>query len=157
MSDSSAWIRRIHHVAVVTSNLEAAIVHYVNALKCEPGPIRTIDRPGARFRTAMLPVCQGADTFVQLIEPSEGPGTGELERNGEGALLEIGFEVGDIAEAGRQLQDAGTHLRDVAGENIETEYLTSSFGNRYAFLHPNDMRGTRIELVQVMSTGPESS
>ena len=133
--------RGIHHVAILTRDIEAAIAHYVSVLHFVPGPIRSVERPGARFRTAMLPVSPGADAYVQLIEPSEGPGVAELAHGGEGALLEVGFQVEDMEEVSRQLGAAGRPAVDITGEELTTNYLTSSFGNRYVFFRREDMRG----------------
>ena len=99
----------------------------------------------------MLAVHPGADSYVQIVEPSEGPGCDELERGGEGAVLEVGFEVGDIEQAVHRLRGLGIDPVDVSGNQISVSYLTSSFGNRYVFFRPIDMSGTRTELIQVMS------
>ena len=66
-------IRQIHHVAILTNDIDAAINHYVDLIGCEKaGPI-DVEKPGLRWRSVLLPIGNGT-TALQLIQPLEGPG-----------------------------------------------------------------------------------
>jgi len=140
-------ISQIHHVAILTSDIDKAIEHYADLLGCERKEPATVEKPGVHWRTVMLPLGDGT-TALQLIEPHEGPGVAELEKGGEGALFEIGFRCDDIEAFNGHLAARETSPGDLREEPLDEPYLTSAFGNRY-FIVPRDRsRGTRLEFVQ---------
>lgn len=144
-------ITNLHHVAILTSNIEDAIQFYTNLLGCQSPRIAEVDRPGVKLKSAMLPIGPTGDTYLQLIEPSEGPGVAELERGGEGTLFEVGFQVDDIADLHDQMDAREIRPQDLAGDSIEDKFIESKFGNRYFFLPKDKTRGTRLEFVQVIN------
>ena len=144
-------ITNLHHVAILTSNMEDAIEYYTNLLGGQMPRIAEVDRPGVKLKSAMLPIGPSGETYLQLIEPSEGPGVAELERGGEGTLFEVGFQVEDIEAYHDQMDARGIKPLDLAGDSIEDKYIESKFGNRYFFLPKNYTRGTRLEFVQVIN------
>ena len=144
-------ITNLHHVAILTSNIEDAIQFYTNLLGCQSPRIAEVDRPGVKLKSAMLPIGPTGDTYLQLIEPSEGPGMAELERGGEGTLFEVGFQVDDIADLHGQMDAREIRPQDLAGDSIEDKFIESKFGNRYFFLPKDKTRGTRLEFVQVIN------
>lgn len=144
-------ITNLHHVAILTSNIEEAIQFYTNLLGCQSPRIAEVDRPGVKLKSAMLPIGPTGDTYLQLIEPSEGPGVAELERGGEGTLFEVGFQVDDLADLHGQMDAREIRPQDLAGDSIEDKFIESKFGNRYFFLPKDKTRGTRLEFVQVIN------
>lgn len=144
-------ITNLHHVAILTSNIEDAIQFYTNLLGCQSPRIAEVDRPGVKLKSAMLPIGPTGDTYLQLIEPSEGPGVAELERGGEGTLFEVGIQVDDIADLHDQMDAREIRPQDLAGDSIEDKFIESNFGNRYFFLPKDKTRGTRLEFVQVIN------
>lgn len=144
-------ITNLHHVAILTSNIEEAIQFYTNLLGCQSPRIAEVDRPGVKLKSAMLPIGPTGDTYLQLIEPSEGPGVAELERGGEGTLFEVGFQVDDIADLHGQMDAREIRPQDLAGDSIDDKFIESKFGNRYFFLPKDKTRGTRLEFVQVIN------
>ena len=144
-------ITNLHHVAILTSNIEEAIQFYANLLGCQSPRIAEVDRPGVKLKSAMLPIGPTGDTYLQLIEPSEGPGVPELERGGEGTLFEVGFQVDDLADLHGQMDAREIRPQDLAGDSIEDKFIESKFGNRYFFLPKDKTRGTRLEFVQVIN------
>lgn len=144
-------ITNLHHVAILTSNIEDAIQFYTNLLGCQSPRIAEVDRPGVKLKSAMLPIGPTGDTYLQLIEPSEGPGVAELERGGEGTLFEVGFQVDDLADLHDQMDVREIRPQDLAGDSIEDKFIESKFGNRYFFLPKDKTRGTRLEFVQVIN------
>lgn len=144
-------ITNLHHVAILTSNMEDAIEYYTNLLGGQMPRIAEVDRPGVKLKSAMLPIGPSGETYLQLIEPSEGPGVAELERGGEGTLFEVGFQVDDIEAFNDQLDARNIRPQGLAEESIKDKYIESKFGNRYFFLPKDKTRGTRLEFVQVIN------
>lgn len=142
-------IKRIHHVGILTRDIEAAVESYAGLLDNRPAKIVDVARTGVRLRSAMIPVGVASGTYVQLIQPLEGPGVGELEEEGDGALYEVAFEVHDIARANRAARRGGERPTDIAGIEFEGPFLTASSGNRYFYLQPSNTRTTRLELIEV--------
>ena len=140
-------IRRLHHVGIVTSNIEQAVHHYVESFGCPPPKIVTIDKPGVKLRSAMISI--GAGTHLQLIEPAIGLGAEELGSRGEGAIIELAFEVDDIESFSRKKRAEGATLMDLLGKPIDADYLVASSGNRYVYLSKDENLGTSIELIEV--------
>jgi catechol 2,3-dioxygenase-like lactoylglutathione lyase family enzyme len=140
-------IRRLHHVGIVTSNIDNAVQHYVKDFGCPAPKIASVERPGVKLRTAMLSL--GSGTHLQLIEPSIGLGVAELQSRGEGAIIEMAFEVDDIESFAREKRAAGATLTDLLGNPIEADYLVAASGNRYVYLAKDDNLGTSIELIEV--------
>ncbi len=140
-------IKRLHHVAILTSDIDQAIRHYVDLLGCTEKEPATVEKPGVRWRTVLLPIGDG-DTCIQLIEPHEGPGVEELQRGGEGTLFEIGFRCEDIDGFHDHLVDRDIQPGDLREQALSERSLTSKFGNRYFIVPREKSRGTRLEVVQ---------
>jgi methylmalonyl-CoA/ethylmalonyl-CoA epimerase len=89
---------------------------------------------------AMIPV---GGSYVQLLQPL-GPDTPVgrfLEKKGEG-LHHIAFMVVSI-------EIALDHMRDQGARLIDEEARPGGRGARIAFVHPADLGGTLIELVEL--------
>lgn len=143
-------ITGIQHVAILTHDIEQAIDRFCDLIGCERKDPAQVDKPGVRLRTVMLPLNPGSKTFLQLIEPQEGPGVEELRKGGEGAIFEIGFETDDIEQFNEHLGQRDITPTDLAGGALPGKFITSKFGNRYFIVQPDDTEGTRLEFVQVM-------
>ena len=144
-------ITNLHHVAILTSNIDEAIEYYTNLLGGQTPRIAEVDRPGIKLKSVMLPIGPSGETYLQLIEPSEGPGVAELERGGEGTLFEVGFQVDDIEAFHDQMDARNIRPQGIAGDSIKSKYVESKFGSRYFFLPKEKTRGTRSEFVQVIN------
>ena len=143
-------ITNLHHCCILTSNMSDAIEYYAELLGCEAPRVAHVDRPGVRLKSAMLPLGPAGETYLQILEPSEGPGAEALARGGEGTIREIGFQVDDIEELHDRLVAKGIKPVDLEGRPISGKYIVSKYGNRYFLLPPDKTRGTQIEVVQVM-------
>lgn len=143
-------ISQIHHVAILTRDIEKAIQHYVDLLGCEEKEPATVEKPGLHWRTVLLPLGNGT-TALQLIEPLEGPGVDELARGGEGALFEIGFRCEDIEGFHSHLQQRDIPASDLREMPLEEPHLVSKFGNKYFVVPREKSRGTRLECVEFSS------
>jgi hypothetical protein len=146
-------ITRVHHVGILTSDIVAGVESFAQLLRNRPTRIVDVARPAVKLRSAMIPVGEDSGTYVQLIQPQEGPGVGDLADRGDGVLYEVGFEVEDIEAASAAAREAGEVPSDLAGNPIDGDYLTASSGNRYFYLQPTKARGTRMEFLQVMAHG----
>ena len=140
-------ISALHHVAILTADIEAAIDHYVDLIDCERKEPATVEKPGLHWRTVLLSIGDGR-TALQLIEPHEGPGVEELQRGGEGALFEIGFRCENIEAFGDHLAQRDIPASDLLEKPLQERYLTSTFGNKYYITPREKSRGTRLEIVQ---------
>ncbi len=128
-------MKRIDHVAVVVSDLEAALAFYRDALHLEVMSIQRLPEQGVR--AAFL---SAGESTIELLEPVD-PETGVarfLEKHGEG-VHHICFEVENIAAAIRQLQAGGAEITGEIGEGAH---------GKVAFVHPRSAHGVLIELQQ---------
>ncbi|MFP5298010.1 MAG: methylmalonyl-CoA epimerase [Actinomycetota bacterium] len=130
-------LRKVEHIALAVSDLEAAIEHYSKIWGVEVSHRERVEDQGVE--EAMLPV---GDTFLQLLGPT-GPDTtvGKfIERRGEG-LHHIAFEVDDLEGALAELKDKGVPLIDEAPRK-------GGRGHMVAFVHPKGNHGLLVELIQ---------
>jgi methylmalonyl-CoA/ethylmalonyl-CoA epimerase len=132
------FVYNIDHVAIAVHELDAALAEYERKYKVTPISVETV--PDQGVREAMIAI---GGSHIQLLEPM-GPDSAVgrfLERNGEG-VHHIAFAVVDIDEALKHLASEGARL-------IDTEPRIGGGGHRVAFVHPADLAGTLIELVEV--------
>ncbi len=128
----------LDHVAVAVADLDAAIAGYADRYRVEPLYREVVEAQGVE--EAMIPV---GGSFVQLLQPL-GPDTpvGKfLERNGEG-MHHIAFTVTDI-------DAALDHLGQREARLIDHHPRLGGRGARIAFVHPKDLAGTLVELVEL--------
>ena len=129
-------VGRVHHVAVVVREMDAALGFYRNILGLAPGPVVPI--PGDGVRIAFLPV---GETRIELVQPTDAT-TGVarfLATRGEG-FHHVCFEVADIAATLTRLAVDGVEL-------IETAPRPGAEGP-VAFLHPRSCHGVLVELIE---------
>jgi catechol 2,3-dioxygenase-like lactoylglutathione lyase family enzyme len=143
-------ISGLHHVAILTADFDAAVDHFAALLGVETPRLVSVDREGVKLRSAMLPIGKTGTTFLQIIQPIEGPGVEELKRGGEGTLFEVGFQVDDIEKFNEGLRRQEAAPVDIIGRPIAANFIPSKYGNRYSFVPASKTRGTRVEIVQVM-------
>lgn len=128
----------LDHVAIAVHDLDAAIDGYRDRYDVEPMYRETVESQGVE--EAMIPV---GGSFVQLLEPldPETPVGRFLSKNGEG-LHHVAYSVVSIEAAIGHLEKAGARL-------IDSEPRVGGRGARIAFVHPGDLAGTLIELVEL--------
>lgn len=130
-------LRKVEHIALAVSDLEAAIEHYSKIWGVDVEHRERVEDQGVE--EAMLPA---GDTYLQLLGPT-GPDTtvGKfIERRGEG-LHHIAFEVDDLEAALAELKDKGVPLIDEAPRK-------GGRGHMVAFVHPKGNHGLLVELIQ---------
>ncbi len=128
----------LDHVAIAVWNLDAAIAGYRDRYGVEPLWREVVEAQGVE--EAMLPV---GGSFVQLLQPltPDSPVGRFLERRGEG-LHHVAFAVVDI-------EAALDHLRAEGARLIDEVPRIGGRGARIAFVHPADLAGTLVELVEL--------
>lgn len=130
---------RLHHVAVVVADLDAAVSAYRGLGFTAPD---CFEVPAQQVRVATFRAGPG---YVELIQPTdlEGPIARFMRKRGEG-MHHVAYQVPDIEQALAALGAAGIRLID------ETPRL-GAHNWRIAFVHPEACAGVLTELVEVPS------
>jgi methylmalonyl-CoA/ethylmalonyl-CoA epimerase len=127
----------LDHVGIAVNNLDHALDEYRAKYGISPLYRETVSSQGVE--EAMIPL---GGSFIQLLQPL-GPDTPVgrfLDRKGEG-VHHLAYAVADINAALNHLKDQGARL-------IDTEARPGGGGASIAFVHPRDLAGTLIELVE---------
>ena len=128
----------LDHVAIAVADLDAALAGYRERYRVEPIYREKVESQGVE--EAMIPV---GGSFIQLVEPlgPETPVGRFLSNKGEG-LHHVAYAVVSI-------EDALAHLAETGARLIDTEPRIGGRGARIAFVHPADLGGTLIELLEL--------
>ena len=131
----------LDHVAIAVEDLDAAIDGYRSRYGVNPLYRERVESQGVE--EAMIPV---GGSFVQLLQPlgDDTPVGRFLQRNGEG-LHHVAYAVPNIEAALAHLASEGARL-------IDEEPRIGGRGARIAFVHPSDLAGTLVELVELSET-----
>jgi methylmalonyl-CoA/ethylmalonyl-CoA epimerase len=131
-------ILNLDHVAIAVADLDAAIDGYRSRYRIEPLYREMVEPQGVE--EAMIPI---GGSFVQLLQPlgPETPVGKFLSKNGEG-LHHVAYAVASIDVALAHLAAEGARL-------VDTEPRVGGRGARIAFVHPADLGGTLVELVEL--------
>ncbi|ESR25128.1 methylmalonyl-CoA epimerase [Lutibaculum baratangense] len=132
-------IGRLNHVAIAVKDIAAASAVYRETLGARvSAPVKQAEH-GVTTVFIELP-----NTKIELLEPlgQDSPIARFLERNPDGGIHHICYEVEDIAAARRTLVSAGAR---VLGDG---EPKVGAHGKPVLFLHPKDFCGTLVELEQ---------
>jgi methylmalonyl-CoA/ethylmalonyl-CoA epimerase len=132
-------IGRLNHVAIAVRDLESAARVYRGTLGATVSAAVPLPEHGVTTVFITLP-----NTKIELIAPLgvNSPIEKYLERNPDGGMHHVCFEVDDITAAREQLKVAGAR---VLGDG---EPKIGAHGKLVIFLHPKDFSGTLIELEQ---------
>ena len=130
---------RLNHVAVAVPNLDKAAEVYREVLGARVSEPTAQPEHGVTVVFVELP-----NTKVELLEPL---GTGSpiarfLERNPDGGIHHLCYEVEDIRAARDRLTKEGAR---VLGDG---EPRIGAHGKPVLFLHPKDFCGTLVELEE---------
>ena len=127
---------RVHHVAVVVRDLEAALGFYRDLLALELELVLPIETD--RVNIAFLGV---GESKIELVQPTD-DSTGVarfLATRGEG-FHHVCLEVGDVDAELSRLAAAGVEL-------IDTQARRGAEGP-VAFIHPRSCHGVLVELIE---------
>ena len=133
-------IGRLNHVAIAVSNLASAVKLYRETLGAEVSEPLPQPAHGVTVVFIELP-----NNKIELFEPlgEASPIAKFLERNPDGGIHHICYEVDDLLAACERLKASGAR---VLGDG---EPKTGAHGKPVLFLHPKDFNGTLIELEQI--------
>lgn len=131
-------IGRLNHIAIAVPDLAAAVAKYRDMLGAHVGAVQALPEHGVS-----VVFIDTGNTKVELLEPlGEGsPIAGFLERNPDGGMHHMCFEVPDLGVAVAQLA--------AGGARVLGEPRIGAHGRPVVFLHPKDFDGTLIELEEV--------
>jgi methylmalonyl-CoA/ethylmalonyl-CoA epimerase len=132
-------IGRLNHVAIAVRELEAASAVYRETLGARVSAPQALPEHGV-----IVALVELENTRIELLEPlgENSPVRGFLERNPEGGIHHLCYEVEDILAARDRLLALGARL--LGGG----EPKPGAHGKPVLFLHPKDFCGTLIELEE---------
>ena len=132
-------IGRLNHVAIAVRDLAAASRLYRDTLGADVSA--PVPQPEHGVTTVFITL---PNTKVELIAPlgEATPIAKFLERNPDGGIHHVCYEVADIAAARDRLIAQGAR---VLGEGVPK---IGAHGKPVLFLHPKDFNGTLIEIEQ---------
>jgi methylmalonyl-CoA/ethylmalonyl-CoA epimerase len=133
-------IGRLNHVAIAVRDIAKAAALYRDTLGAEVSAAVALPEHGVTTVFITLP-----NTKIELLEPfgMDSPIAKFLERNPDGGIHHVCYEVDDIRAVRDALRQAGAR---VLGDG---EPKVGSHGKPILFLHPKDFFGTLVELEQV--------
>ncbi len=129
-------IKGIHHIAIVVSDLEAAMKTYETLLGVKPE--RVAEVPEQEIKMACFALPGGR---IELLEPTT-PDSGVnkyLQKRGEG-IHHVCFESDDVDADARELIEKGFVPTTPSPQDGPE--------GRIIFLHPKSTHGVLIELLQ---------
>jgi methylmalonyl-CoA epimerase (EC 5.1.99.1) len=132
-------IGRLNHVAIAVPDLQAAIATYRDTLGAEVSDVVPQPEHGVNTVFVTLP-----NTKVELLGVlGEGsPIVKFLERNPDGGIHHLCYEVDDIRTVRDRLVAAGARVLGSGEPKI------GAHGKPVLFLHPKDFLGTLVELEE---------
>lgn len=133
-------IGRLNHVAIAVRDLEAAVSVYRDTLGASVSEPQAQPDHGVTVVFVNLP-----NTKIEFLQPlgENSPIARFLERNPDGGIHHVCYEVEDILAARDRLMARGAR---VLGDG---EPKIGAHGKPVLFLHPKDFCGTLTELEQV--------
>ncbi len=133
-------IGKLNHVAIAVPDLEKAAKTYRETLGAKVSEPHPVPAHGVTVVFVELP-----NTKVELLHPlgANSPIAKFLEKNPDGGMHHLCYEVADILAARDQLKAQGARVLGDGTPKI------GAHGNPVLFLHPKDFFGTLVEIEQV--------
>jgi len=133
-------IGKLNHVAIAVPDLEKAAKTYRETLGAKVSAPHAVPEHGVTVVFVELP-----NTKIELLHPlgANSPIAKFLEKNADGGIHHVCYEVQDIIAARDQLKAAGARVLGDGNPKI------GAHGNPVLFLHPKDFVGTLTEIEQV--------
>jgi methylmalonyl-CoA/ethylmalonyl-CoA epimerase len=132
-------IGRLNHVAIAVRDIAKAADVYRKSLGASVS--EAVPQPDHGVTTVFITL---PNTKIELLEPlgDNSPIAKFLEKNADGGMHHVCYEVDDIIAARDRLKAEGAR---VLGNG---EPKTGAHGKPVLFLHPKDFCGTLVELEQ---------
>jgi len=133
-------IGRLNHVAIAVPDLDAATASYRDVLGAAVSEPLSLPEHGVITVFVEL-----ANTKIELLHPlgDASPIRRFLQRNPDGGMHHVCYEVTDIGKAAAELVQNGARILGDGKPRI------GAHGKPVLFLHPKDFCGTLVELEQV--------
>ena len=133
-------IGRLNHVAIAVRDLAKASAVYRDTLGAKVSPAQAQPDHGVTVVFIEL-----QNTKIELLEPlgANSPIAKFLEKNPDGGMHHVCYEVDDILSARDKLKAAGARVLGDGAPRI------GAHGKPVLFLHPKDFSGTLVELEQI--------
>lgn len=130
-------IGKLNHVAIAVNDLLAASAIYKEILGATVSAPITL--PGHGVSTIFVEL---ANTKIELLQPlgEDSPIAKFLQKNPSGGVHHLCYEVADIHQAAKQMQEKGARILG--------EIKIGAHNKPVLFLHPKDFCGTLVELEQ---------
>jgi methylmalonyl-CoA/ethylmalonyl-CoA epimerase len=130
---------RLNHVAIAVRDIGAASQLYRGTLGAEVSEPEALEEHGVTVVFITLP-----NTKIELLEPlgADSPIAKFLERNPDGGIHHVCYEVDDILAARDRLVNSGARILGSGEPKI------GAHGKPVLFLHPKDFNGALVELEQ---------
>lgn len=137
MSDPTAGITGLSHVAIAVPDLATAAVALERRLGIKAGPVHENTAQGVRLAYIDL-----GNARIELISPidTSSPIAKFLERNPSGGIHHVSFNVPDLDAALAAATSGGARQAGKSGQNVH--------GERIAFLSPKELLGALVELEE---------
>ena len=129
---------RLNHVGIATPSIEQSTSVYRDILGVtaigEP-----FDLPAQKVRVCFVDLL---NSQIELLEPlgEDGPIASFLKKNPAGGQHHVCFEVSDIHAAKAEME--------AKGANVLGEPRIGAHGTPVIFVHPKDMGGVLVELME---------
>ena len=130
-------IKEIDHIGIAVNDLEEAMSTYRDILGLKFKGTEEIEEQKTILATFLV-----SGVKIELIQPThpDSPIRKFLEKRGEG-MHHIAFRVENIDESLKELSAKGVNL-------IDKKARIGADGAKIAFIHPKDLKGVLIELVE---------
>jgi len=140
LTEQTGMIGRLNHVAIAVRDLETSAALYRDTLGARVSAPQALPAHGVTVVFIELD-----NTKIELLAPlgDNSPIAKFLEKNPDGGMHHLCYEVEDILAARDRLKAAGAR---VLGDG---EPRIGAHGKPVLFLHPKDFSGTLVELEQV--------
>jgi len=132
-------IGRLNHVAIAVRDIGKAAAIYRGVLGAEVSA--AVPQPDHGVTTVFVTL---PNTKIEFLEPlgENSPIAKFLERNPDGGMHHVCYEVDDIRAASAGLKAAGARALG------DGEPRIGAHGKPVLFLHPKDFTGTLVELEE---------
>jgi methylmalonyl-CoA/ethylmalonyl-CoA epimerase len=137
--EETGMIGRLNHVAIAVKDIAAATAVYRDTLGGNVS--EAVPQPDHGVTTVFVNL---PNTKIELLEPlgEESPIAKFLEKNADGGIHHVCYEVDDIIAARDKLVAEGARVLGGGEPKI------GAHGKPVLFLHPKDFCGTLVELEQ---------
>ncbi|MEV4056438.1 methylmalonyl-CoA epimerase [Amycolatopsis sp. NPDC049688] len=136
------FVTAIDHVGIAVPDLDAAIEFHREHLGLELTHEEVSEEQGVREAMLRAPGAAATETQIQLLAPirDDSPIGKFLSKSGPG-LQQLAYRVSDVDAAAAALRAKGVRV-------LYEEAKRGTSNSRVNFVHPKDMGGVLVELVE---------